>query len=81
MSKSRHPEIRALLRQHEDGLTASQLCAALGTEARQMRQALTDMPDVYIDRYLAPVRGQYPAVWCAVVPPPNCPHPTKGEDA
>lgn len=44
-----------------------------------VRQALDNMPDVYIDRYLEPVRGQYPAVWCAWVPPPNCPHPTASD--
>lgn len=81
MSKSRHPEIRALLRANDDGLTVAQIGTALAMKLDSVRQALGDMPDVYIDRYLEPVRGQYPAVWCAVVPPPNCPHPTKGGDA
>jgi hypothetical protein len=79
MSRSRHPEIRALLRQYDDGLTAVQISAALGISQGSVRQSLGDMPDVYIDRYLEPVRGQYPAVWCACVPPPNCPHPTAGD--
>lgn len=79
MSKSRHPEIRALLRQCEDGLTVAQLSRMLDIKQDSVRQALENMPDVYIDRYLEPVRGQYPAVWCAWVPPPNCPHPTAGD--
>lgn len=79
MSRSKHPEIRALLRAHDDGMTVVQISTALGIKPVNARQALGDMPDVYIDRYLAPVRGQYPAVWCAVVPPPNCPHPTASD--
>jgi hypothetical protein len=81
MSRSRHPEIRALLRQYEDGLTSIQIGAVLNIKQESVRQALENMPDVYIDRYLEPVRGQYPAVWCVVVPPPNCPRPTKGSNA
>jgi hypothetical protein len=80
MSRSRHPEIRALLRANDDGMTIAQISATLDISQNSVRQALEAMPDVYIDRYLDPVRGQYPAVWCAVVPPPNCPHP-KGSDA
>lgn len=79
MSRSRHPEIRALLRANDDGMTVAQISAALDIKQDNVRQALEAMPDVYIDRYLEPVRGQYPAVWCAVVPPPNCPHPTAGD--
>tara|TARA_R110000822_G_scaffold143914_1_gene282317 strand:- start:533 stop:775 length:243 start_codon:yes stop_codon:yes gene_type:complete len=79
MSRSKHPEIRALLRANDDGMTIAQINAALDISQNSVRQALEAMPDVYIDRYLEPVRGQYPAVWCAVVPPPNCPHPTAGD--
>jgi hypothetical protein len=79
MSRSRHPEIRALLRANDDGMTIAQISAALDISQGSVRQALEAMPDVYIDRYLDPVRGQYPAVWCACVPPPNCPHPTAGD--
>lgn len=80
MSKSKHPDIRELLRAHDDGLTVAQLSRGLGISTDSARQALENMPDAYVDRYLAPVRGQYPAVWCVVVPPPNCPHP-KARDA
>lgn len=79
MSRSRHPEIRALLRANDDGMTVAQISAALDIKQDNVRQALEAMPDVYIDRYLEPVRGQYPAVWCAWVPPPNCPHPTASD--
>lgn len=80
MSRSRHPEIRALLRINDDGMTIAQISDALGLRLDSVRQALEAMPDAYVDRYLDPVRGQYPAVWCAVAPPPNCPHP-RGSDA
>lgn len=80
MSRSNHPQIRALLRANDDGMTIAQISDALGARLDSVRQALEAMPDAYIDRYLEPVRGQYPAVWCAVVPPPHCPHP-KEHDA
>ena len=34
------------------------------------------MPVAYIDRWVDPVRGQWRAVWCVVVPPEHCPYPT-----
>lgn len=81
---SRHPELRALLRKHADGLTVSQLTAQLQLANKDMRRnniqtSLATMPDAYIDRWEGPNRGQYAAVWCVVVPPENCPKPTKGE--
>lgn len=84
MSKSRHPEIRALLRASEDGMTVPAIVAALGLSGKHIepvRLALKAMPDTYIDRWDGPVQGQYTAVWCPVVPPEDCPHPTKGGDA
>lgn len=77
MSRSRHPDIRALLHQHADGLTPNDINQFTGIPPDSVRQALANMPDVYIDRWEGPVRGQYAAVWCAVVPPPNCPHPNE----
>ena len=77
MSLSRHPNIRALLRASEDGMTAAQIGEAMGVDQGGVYHALVRMPDAYIDRYLLPVRGQYAAVWCVVVPPENCPHPRR----
>jgi hypothetical protein len=81
VSGAKHPQIRALLRASEDGMTPAEISAALNITQDSVRQALQNMPDVSIDRYLAPVRGQYPAVWCVWAPPPNCPHPKKGNNA
>ena len=82
--KSYHPDIRALLREHADGMTVAQLTVQLRMSTKEMqpdhiRNSLATMPDAYIDRWEGPNRGQYAAVWCVVVPPENCPKPTKGE--
>lgn len=77
MKKPHHPNIRALLRANPDGLTARQIRDALAIpKVATVRGALETMPDVYVDRWTDPVRGQWQAVWCAVVPPSNCPYPT-----
>lgn len=81
MKKSNHIAIRELLRQYEDGLPVSSLATVIGTTDQSIRNALKQMPDAYVDRWSGPVRGKYAAVWCVVVPPTNCPHPTGGADA
>lgn len=72
--------IRAMLRSHPDGLRASEIHTALPaiTKATTIMRNLHRMPDVYIDRWFLGEgsRGQYEAVWCAVVTPKDCPHPT-----
>ena len=79
MKKSHLPAIRALLRQHEQGLTAKQIHQMLPHISKWtvVKSALRKMPDVYIDRWCLPggTRGQFEAVWCAVIPPAHCPHP------
>ena len=77
MSKSRHPEIRALLREHPDGMDVEELAAILRVEmSNAVRTALKQMPDTYIDRWRKVGFSPYTAVWCVVVPPENCPRPT-----
>ena len=75
MSKSFHPNIRALLKKYDDGLTIKEIANHLGKTDVVIMRSLESMPDVYLDRYLDPVRGQYPAVWCVAHIPENCPHP------
>lgn len=75
MRKSNHIALRQLLREHADGLTPWQLAESTGLAKSSIIRALQGMPDAYIDRWIA-LGGQYAAVWCVVVPPPNCPHPT-----
>jgi hypothetical protein len=76
MSNSNHPAIRALLRQHEDGLSINNIASMLDIEPNSVMGALKMMPDVYIDRWQTSRTSRIPfAVWIAVVPPPNCPKP------
>lgn len=71
--------IRAMLQANPDGITAKEIHEALPdiSKATVIMRTLHRMPDAYIDRwYLARgSRGQYEAVWCAVVAPKDCPHP------
>lgn len=76
MTRSIHAKLRGLLRAAEDGLTVADMAVVSGHAPDAVRTSLLRMPDAYIDRYSAPVRGQHPAVWCVVVPPPHCPRPT-----
>jgi len=76
MKKSNHPAIRAYLRSKPDGATVQQITTDLNLlNANTARKALAVMPDVYIDRWIDPHRGQYQSVYCAVMTPANCPHP------
>jgi hypothetical protein len=77
--KSKHDLVRKVLRESEDGLTAKQITEAVGVDKDPLSRILQTMPDTYIDRWSGPAKGQYSAVWCVVVPPENCPHPTKVE--
>ena len=75
MSVSKHPLIRRLLHQYHDGLTSIEISERLELKPDTVRNALKDMPDTYIDRW-HPVSNEPPhAVWCAVVPPDDCPKP------
>lgn len=78
MNKPNMPDIRVLLRQRSYGMTVKELHEALPNVCeKSIRKALDKMPDAYIDRWTAPVRGQYQAVWCVVIPPQHCPYPTE----
>jgi hypothetical protein len=77
--KSKHDLVRKVLRESEDGLTAKQITEAVGVDKDPLSRILQTMPDAYIDRWSGPVRGQFSAVWCVVIPPENCPHPVNFE--
>ena len=70
-------EMRKLLKTHEDGLTAKFIAEKLGKDTDNVTRYLKRMPDTYIDRWEGPNRGQFSAVWCVVIPPQDCPKPTK----
>lgn len=66
---------RELLRNNPDGLTARQLNEILNMDNMpHMYRVLKSMPDAYIDRWQRTGK-RLSAVWCVVVPPPNCPKP------
>jgi len=79
MHKSNHHTIRMLLQQYHDGLTVSEIVERTEKERRAIDKALVGMPDTYIDRWVEH-RKQWTAVWCVVVPPHNCPKPTKKKE-
>lgn len=75
MRADRRAEVRALLRGHEDGLSASSIADAMAVDQSIVRNALRVMPDCYIDRWVKPRRGPWAAIWCAVPVPEHCPRP------
>ncbi len=74
MRKSNHHAIRMLLQKYPDGLQVSEIAERLEKESPPMRRALIEMPDAYIDRWIAH-RKQWVAVWCVIITPENCPKP------
>ena len=75
--KSKHDLVRKVLRDSEDGLTVKQIMDLSQVHTDSLSRILQKMPDAYIDRWSGPTKGQYSAVWCVVVPPENCPQPSK----
>jgi hypothetical protein len=67
--------VRKLLREKPDGLSASQMVEMTGKTRGEIHGALRKMPDVYIDRWYEGRGGLGTAIWCAVVPPADCPMP------
>jgi predicted Zn-ribbon and HTH transcriptional regulator len=73
-------ELRELLRNNPEGLTVKEIMAVYNNRAESgIRSILKNLPDSYIDRWQSAPRKQYRAVWCVVIPPEDCPHPTKGK--
>jgi len=76
MSKSRHPKLREILLQHEEGLTASEIAKYVNMQSDNVTQSIKTMPDVYIDRWTKPMKGvKYVPVYIAIKIPENCPAP------
>lgn len=75
MKKAHAPKIRERLAAVPDGMTLEELHDATGIRKDTLRNCLEAMPDVYIDRWEGPHRGQWTAVYCVHLAPPNCPRP------
>jgi hypothetical protein len=69
------PSLRKLLRANPDGLDVGTIANYLEREPSNIRKLLSTMPDVYIDRWVRQSGNPPMAIWCAVVPPENCPRP------
>ena len=69
-----HKKIREFLT-GSDGYTVKEIMLVLGVDRRVLIRSMQSMPDVYIDRWRGPVRGQYAAVWCVAAVPSDCPKP------
>jgi hypothetical protein len=76
--RKNQPLLREILLGYEDGLTINDLIVKTCLDGSNLRRALADMDDVYIDRWLA---SQYQkpaqAVYCIVKIPEDCPKPAK----
>lgn len=81
MRKSTHADIREALRKMPDGTTLVVISALTGLHRDTVRQALPNMPDVYIDRWERAARSKryegtmWRAIYIAVPVPPNQPKP------
>jgi predicted transcriptional regulator len=73
MRPSRHNDIRNILLRNEDGLTAKEIAIKIGMEQDAVKKAIPNIYGVYIDRWNAPKRGQYSAVYVCVPVPENAP--------
>lgn len=74
--KSNHNIIRALLKQHPDGLKSSDISRLTGIDKRVVNKALESVFGVYIDRWEKSThRNTLAAIWVVVDVPDNCPKP------
>jgi len=58
-------------------MTANEIATMLNTDPASIRQSLATAYGVYIDRWDAPKRGQYAAVYVCVPVPKDTPKPRK----
>jgi hypothetical protein len=74
--KSNHNTIRALLKQHPDGLKSSDIAKLTGIDNRSINKSLESVFGVYIDRWeKTTYRNTLAAIWVVVDVPENCPKP------
>jgi len=72
-------DVRQALRDNPDGLKVSQIVEITGANENAVNRLLRkSFPDSYIDRWEYRGKTKYlDAVWCVVVPPQDCPKPTR----
>ena len=74
-SNVRINRVREILRASE-GLTVAQISELAQTDKSHVHRIVHHMPDAYIDRWIKQ-GNRVTAVWCVVVPPPDCPRPER----
>ena len=74
MIQRNHAAIRAHLRKGSDA-TSSEIADSIGVSVSSVTRALKDMPDTYIDRWIAQA-GCWRAVWAVAEVPDDCPKPS-----
>ena len=79
MRRSNHAIIRALLKQHPDGLMVSEIAKQLNLQHRATAYALKAMLDTYIDRWVKLKSSPLAAVWCVIEVPEDCPRPEENK--
>lgn len=74
--KSNHNIIRDLLKQHPDGLKASDIAKLTGISNRSVNKSLESVFGIYIDRWeKSEYRNNLAAIWVVVEVPEDCPKP------
>lgn len=76
---NRIAQVRHLLREADDGLTTAQILKMIPEiKGEHLSRILNSMPDSYIDRWENSAGCRWHrAVWCVVIPPPDCPRPER----
>ena len=75
MTVNRQQAIRALLQASDDGMTIEEIATALKINVPNLYAQMPKVFGVYIDRWNAPKRGQYAAVYMCIDTPEDAPHP------
>lgn len=64
------------MRKHPDGLTLTQILTEFPQMTRSnAKRVVRNLPDSYIDRWIARTPWSLAAVYCVVIPPEDCPKP------
>ena len=75
MTVNRQQAIRALLQASDDGMTIDEIATTLKINAPNLYTQMPTVFGVYIDRWNAPKRGQFTAVYMCIDTPEDAPHP------
>jgi hypothetical protein len=72
-------QIRALLRQHPEGMTLKHMNERIPGKGHSLYRALKRMPDAYVSHWIDPVGEKQQAVYKVVMVPPDAPRPPQSK--